>query len=226
MTAAWSDRLSGRYRFDAEGAGQAWARLQRSIRRRSAKKSGKRPDEPFAVWLKRRIPGELQPAPGGYQPAVIMATLKLRDGNRSFARFLEPTDAAREGWRIAEGHGAFAPWALHDPQGALVCHVAFWHDRTTGRPFGVGQDRSGARWWITPANAAEESPRLWTLKRQAPRLVAIDPPQTSADRRQEAQAALQAFQAAGRTVTKLAAQEAPQPRHRGKGLRRWKKVGG
>ncbi|MGL4437661.1 MAG: hypothetical protein ACRCUE_00150 [Bosea sp. (in: a-proteobacteria)] len=182
-------------------------------RPRVAKKRKAGKVEPFDAWLQARIPGLPKPAVGGYDPAKPIATMKILDGNEEFGRRL----ISASGWHLGEPRPAFDGWSLVDPEGNFVATVQFWTSRSD-RPFGIGQDATGARWWITPSNSDEETPQSWDLKRQAPKLIAVSP---VAATRAEADAVTAAFLAAGHVVKKLPPQKRPEPRKGGKVTRRW-----
>jgi hypothetical protein len=218
-----------RQEYQREPADHYWFKWQRPSRREkwaSAKKGKPSKAVSFSTWLDERIPGKPKSAAGGYEKAVTVAVLEVHEGNRCFARFLNPHEPDQDGWRVVEQPEAFSAWQLIDPQGALVCAVAFWTDRASGRPFGIGQDATGSRWWLTPVNPDDTALKFWNLKRQSPVLVPILPAimaTSQSSDREIADAAVAAFRAAGKTVTKLANHAPQQPQHRGKGLRKWVK---
>ncbi len=166
----------------------------------------------FETWHQARIPGYPKAAPGGYDKAEIVAAFDLVDGNEPFARRL-PSERVEP----RRTRPAFKAWPLNRPQGRSSLRRPPTGHRKAADSSPSGKTLTGSRWWITPADTADESPRRGWLKRQAPKPLTVESSQMTATTRQPgarsvAGAAAAAFATAGRTITKLAPRETPQPR--------------
>jgi hypothetical protein len=200
-----------------------------SIRWKKAPKRAK--VESFDKWIVDRIPGRPKAAVGGYEPAVSIAHLSLHDRGALFSRQLLEVGNEKNGWCLSEPIEPFAPWNMFGAEHGHICDMQFWQSMG-GSPFAVGQDPSGARWWLTPATETGCSAELWTLKQQAPVLVRLPlsfpkplraKGSANLKNRATAEAALAAFTAAGRSVSKIKMEEPSVAAYRGKGLRKWQR---